>query len=56
MAIGSEGGDGRGGKRGIFDDLAGMAGGAFSVMTALRAEAAAMARAQEEAMVQRLSL
>ncbi len=56
MAIGSEGGEGRGGKRGIFDDLAGMAGGAFSVMTAVRAEAEAMARAQVEAMVQRLEL
>ncbi|WP_270936272.1 accessory factor UbiK family protein [Falsiroseomonas oryzae] len=56
MAIGSEGGEGRGGKRGIFDDLAGMAGGAFSVMAAVRAEAEAMARAQTEAMVQRLDL
>ena len=38
-------GSGEGGKRGIFDDLAGMAGGAFSVMAAMRAEAEAMAKA-----------
>jgi BMFP domain-containing protein YqiC len=56
MAMGSEGGEGRGGKRGIFDDLAGMAGGAFSVMAAARAEAEAMGKAQVEAMVQRLEL
>jgi BMFP domain-containing protein YqiC len=56
MTTGSEGGEGRGGKRGIFDDLAGMAGGAFSVMAGVRAEAEAMARAQVEAMVQRLEL
>jgi BMFP domain-containing protein YqiC len=56
MAMGSEGGEGRGGKRGLFDDLAGMAGGAFSVMAAMRAEAESMARAQVEAMVQRLEL
>jgi hypothetical protein len=46
----------RGDARGIFDDLAGMAGGAFSVMAAMRAEAEAMAKAQVEAMVQRLQL
>jgi BMFP domain-containing protein YqiC len=57
MANGSEGGEGgRGGKRGLFDDLAGMAGGAFSVMAAVRGEAEAMAKAQAEAMVQRLEL
>lgn len=56
MASGSEGGEGRGGRRGIFDDLAGVAGGAFSVMSAVRAEAEAMAKAQAEAMVQRLDL
>ncbi|WP_272910944.1 accessory factor UbiK family protein [Falsiroseomonas oryziterrae] len=50
------GDDGRRGPRGVLDDLAGMAGGAFSVMTAVRAEAEAMARAQVEAMVQRLEL
>jgi hypothetical protein len=47
---------GRGGKRGLFDDLAGMAGGAFSVMAAMRKEAEAIAKAQSEAMVQRLEL
>jgi len=56
MGSGSDGGEGRGGKRGIFDDLAGMAGGAFSVMAAVRTEAESMARAQVEAMVQRLEL
>ncbi len=43
-------------RKDIFDDLAGMAGGAFSVMAAMRAEAEAMARAQVEAMAQRLDL
>ena len=42
--------------RGLFDDLAGVAGGAFSVLAGARAEAEAMARAQIEAMVQRLEL
>ena len=55
MAIGSGGGEG-GGRKGIFDDLAGMAGGAFSIMAAMRAEAEAMAKAQAEAMVQKLDL
>lgn len=50
------GDDGRRGPRGVLDDLAGMAGGAFSVMSAVRAEGEAMARAQVEAMVQRLEL
>ena len=45
-----------GGKRSIFDDLAGVAGGAFSVLAGARAEAEAMGRAQVEAMVQRLDL
>ena len=39
-----------------LDDLAGMAGGAFSMLSGLRAEMEAMARAQVEAMVQRLEL
>ena len=39
-----------------LDDLAGMAGGAFSMLSGLRAEVEAMARAQVEAMVQRLEL
>lgn len=47
---------GEGGKRSMFDDLAGMAGGAFSVMAAMRAEAEAMTRAQVDALVQRLDL
>lgn len=49
-------GGGSGPKRGLFDDLAGMAGGAFSVLAGARAEAEAMGRAQVEAMVQRLDL
>lgn len=49
-------GTGTGPKRGLFDDLAGMAGGAFSVFAGARAEAEAMGRAQIEAMVQRLNL
>ncbi len=55
---GGTGGPG-GGRRGggsLFDDLAGMAGGAFSVLAGLRQEMEAMARAQVEAMVQRLEL
>jgi len=44
------------GKRGIFDDLAGMASGAVSIMAGARAEAEAKMRAQVEAMVQRLEL
>ncbi|MGX9964058.1 accessory factor UbiK family protein [Roseomonas sp. F4] len=47
---------GQGPKRGLFDDLAGMAGGAFSVLAGARAEAEAMGRAQLDAMVQRLDL
>lgn len=51
----SEMGGGR--KRGgLFDDLAGVAGGAFSALAGLRAEVEAMARSQAEAMVQRLDL
>jgi BMFP domain-containing protein YqiC len=54
---GGAGGGGPGGaKRGLFDDLAGMAGGAFSVLAGARQEAEAMARAQVEAMVQRFEL
>jgi len=52
---GGTGGGPRGGSR-FFDDLAGMAGGAFSVMAGLRQEAEAMARAQADAMIQRLDL
>ena len=39
-----------------LDDLAGMAGGAFSVFAGLRAEMEAMARAQAEAIVRKLEL
>lgn len=57
---GGGGGSGFGGSGrrpgGLFDDLAGMAGGAFSVMAGLRQEVEAMARSQLEAMVQRLEL
>jgi BMFP domain-containing protein YqiC len=40
----------------LWDDLAGVAGGAFSIAAGLRAEAEAVARAQSEAMIQRLDL
>jgi len=52
----SETGDGGRRRGGLFDDLAGMAGGAFSVLAGLRQEVEAMARSQVEAMVQRLEL
>ncbi|NOG72913.1 accessory factor UbiK family protein [Roseicella sp. DB1501] len=47
-----------GGRRrgGIFDDLAGVAGGAFSALAGVRGEVEAAARAQVDAMVQRLDL
>lgn len=51
-----EGKGGREGKRGLFDDLAGMASGAVSIVAGARAEAEAMMRAQVEAMVQKLDL
>lgn len=44
------------GGRQRLDDLAGVAGGAFSVLSGLRAEVEAMARAQVEAVVRRLEL
>lgn len=58
MESGSETGTGGGpGRRGrLFDDLAGLAGGAFSMVSGLRAEVEAMARSQVELMVQRLEL
>jgi len=44
-------------KRGrLFDDLAGVAGGAFSALAGIRGEMEAMARSQAEALVQRLQL
>lgn len=39
-----------------LDDLAGMAGGAFSMLSGMRAEIEAMARAQAEGIVRRLEL
>lgn len=48
---------GGGQKRGrFFDDLAGVAGGAFSALAGIRGEMEAMARSQAEALVQRLQL
>ncbi|MFC0409564.1 accessory factor UbiK family protein [Roseomonas elaeocarpi] len=48
------GGFGRGSK--LFDDLAGVAGGAFSALTGIRNEAEAAFRAQAEGVLQRLDL
>lgn len=46
-----------GGKAGrLFDDLAGVAGGAFSALSGLRAEVESAARSQAEAVIQRLEL
>ena len=47
---------GGGGGHGFFDDLAGVASGAFSALAGVRAEVEAMARSQAEALVQRLDL
>jgi BMFP domain-containing protein YqiC len=49
---------GSGGRRrgSLFDDLAGVAGGAFSALAGVRGEVEAAARAQADAMVQRLDL
>lgn len=54
----SEGpGTGSSGRRGrFFDDLAGMAGGAFSVMAGARAEIEAAVKSQVEGLVQKLEL
>ena len=50
-------GGGMGGGRGkFFDDLAGVAGGAFSVLAGARAEMEAMVQAQMEAWTARLNL
>jgi len=55
MSESSGGGSGR--KRGgLFDDLAGVAGGAFSALAGVRNEAEAMARSQADQMIQRLDL
>lgn len=49
---------GSGGRRGgtLFDDLAGVAGGAFSALAGLRQEMETMARSQADLMIQRLDL
>ncbi|TDG18290.1 accessory factor UbiK family protein [Paracraurococcus ruber] len=49
---------GSGGRRrgNLFDDLAGVAGGAFSALAGMRTEMEAAARAQIDAAVQRLDL
>ncbi len=52
---GTGGGTGKGSGR-FFDDLAGMAGGAFSALAGLRAEIESNVRSQTEAMIQRLEL
>lgn len=52
---GGDGGRKRGGG-GLFDDLAGVASGAFSALAGVRAEVEAAARSQVEALVQRLDL
>jgi BMFP domain-containing protein YqiC len=44
------------GRARVMDDLAGMAGGAFSVLTDIRAEIEAIAKAQAEAIIRRLDL
>jgi BMFP domain-containing protein YqiC len=44
------------GRAKFMDDLAGMAGGAFSVLSGIRTEAEQMAKSQAEAMVRRLDL
>ena len=55
---GAGGGNGGGRRRsgGLFDDLAGVASGAFSALAGVRAEVEAAARSQAEALVQRLDL
>lgn len=49
---------GRGSRPGgkLFEDLAGVAGGAFSALAGLRQEMEAMARSQADLMIQRLDL
>ncbi len=47
---------GESGRGKFMDDLAGVAGGAFSVLAGLRNEAEAMAKSQTEAVVRRLDL
>ena len=45
-----------GGRARMMDDLAGVAGGAFSVLTGIRAEIEAIAKAQADASIRRLDL
>ncbi|MBR0662450.1 accessory factor UbiK family protein [Neoroseomonas oryzicola] len=47
---------GNGGRAKFMDDLAGVAGGAFSLLAGVRTEVEAMAKAQAEAIVRRLDL
>jgi BMFP domain-containing protein YqiC len=47
---------GDGGRAKFMDDLAGMAGGAFSILAGLRTELEAMAKSQAEALIRRLDL
>ncbi|MBW6398047.1 accessory factor UbiK family protein [Roseomonas sp. HJA6] len=47
---------GESGRTKFMDDLAGMAGGAFSVLQGIRSEAEQMAKSQAEAMVRKLDL
>jgi hypothetical protein len=54
--MGGGGGDGGRRRGGLFDDLAGVASGAFSALAGVRAEVEAAARSQAEALVQRLDL
>jgi len=49
-------GGGPGGRGKVFDDLAGVAGGAFSVLSGLRAEIESAVQAQIEAFTARLNL
>jgi BMFP domain-containing protein YqiC len=44
------------GRPKFMDDIAGMAGGAFSVLSGIRAEMEQMAKAQAEAMIRKLDL
>ena len=44
------------GRPKFMDDLAGMAGGAFSVLAGIRTEMEQMAKAQTEAMIRKLDL
>lgn len=55
-ATGGGGGGRRRGGGGLFDDLAGVASGAFSALAGVRNEVEAAARSQVEALVQRLDL